>query len=268
MADTVSSVQSHYGFDDLTGQILRALEGAGQDLANPNAETFYPADQLHGGGLNTTKRQAELAAIPDGARVLDAGCGIGGSSRFLAQNFGCRVEAMDLTQDYVDAAKALTEMCGLETQINYRQGDITELPFDDQSFDLVWCQNVTMNIEDKPRLFGEVFRVLRPGGRYAFSHAAGTGAGAPYYPLPWAREPHYSFLETEDRILGWLQDTGFQVLENANEADSFGSAKRPTVDLGRFSVMGEDMPERGANTQRSIADGRIKGMIVVAGRPA
>lgn len=268
MTDTASSVQSHYSSGDLTGRILRALEGAGRDIANPSVETFYPVDQLHSGGLNTTKLQAELAAIPDGARVLDAGCGIGGSSRFLAQNFGCRIEAMDLTQEFIDTARELTRMCGLEAQINFRQGDVVQLPFEDQSFDLVWCQNVTMNIEDKPRLFAETFRVLRPGGRYAFSHAAGTDAGAPYFPLPWAREPHFSFLETEDRILGWLEDAGFQVLENADEARAFGSAPRPAGGLGPSLVMGEDMPVRGANTQRSIAEGRLKGMIVVAERPA
>jgi ubiquinone/menaquinone biosynthesis C-methylase UbiE len=184
MADTVSSVQSHYGSDDLVGRILSALEAAGRDISNPTAETFYPVDQLHSGGLNTTKIQADLAAIPEGARVLDAGCGIGGAARFLAHGFGCQVEAMDLTQDYVDAAIQLTELCGLGDAINYRQGDVTHLPFDDQSFDLVWCQNVTMNIKDKQRLFAEAYRVLRPGGRYAFSHAAGGPGGAPYYPLP------------------------------------------------------------------------------------
>lgn len=266
MADTVSSVQSHYGSDDLVGRILSALEADGRDIANPTAETFYPIDQLHSGGLNTTKLQADLAAIRDGARVVDAGCGVGGAARFLAHTYGCQVEAMDLTQEYVDAAIHLTGLCGLNGKINFRQGNVTELPFGDEIFDLVWCQNVTMNVEDKPRLFGEAFRVLIPGGRFAFSHAAGTEAGVPYYPLPWAREAAYSFLETEDRVLGWLSDAGFNLIENHYEATAFGGP--PPGTLGPSVVMGPDMPQLSANLKRSLAEERVKGIIVVAERPA
>jgi sarcosine/dimethylglycine N-methyltransferase len=266
MADTVSSVQSHYGSGDLIARILTALEDAGHDIANPAVETFFTIDQLHSGGLNTTKMQAELTGITKGARAQDAGCGVGGAARFLAHIFGCQVEAMDLTQEYVDAAIHLTGLSGLGGKINFRQGDVVELPFDDQSFDLVWCQNVTMNVEDKPRLFGEAFRVLRPGGRYAFSHAAGTDIGTPYYPLPWAREAAYSFLETEERVLGWLEAAGFKLIENHDEATAFGAP--PPGALGPSVVMGPDMPQLSANMKRSVGEGRIKGMIVVAERPA
>ncbi len=74
---------------------------------------------------------------------------------------------------FVDTAVRLTEHCGLRSKISFRQGDVADLPFGDESFDIVWRQNVTMNVEDKPRLFAEAFRVLRPGRRYTFSHAAG-----------------------------------------------------------------------------------------------
>ena len=66
-----------------------------------------------------------------------------------------------------------------------------KLPYPDRSFDVVWSQNVTMNVEDKPRMFAEAFRVLVPGGVYTFSHFAQGPAGAPYYPLPWARDASF-----------------------------------------------------------------------------
>jgi SAM-dependent methyltransferase len=273
MTDTVSSVQSHYRMDDLTARILAALEAAGRDINGANAETFYPVDQLHGGGLDSTRAQAELAGVSEAMRVLDAGCGIGGGARFLAHTYNCQVEAMDLTQEFVDTAIRLTELSGLAAQISIRQGDVTKLPFADASFDLVWCQNVTMNVEDKPRLFAEAYRVLRQGGRYTFSHAAEVaGSGAPYYPLPFARTADYSFLGSEDQILAWLEGAGFRVLENRSEggggAGGAGPDPRPPGPLGPGLVMGDDMAERGANMQRSASEGRIKGMLVVAERPA
>ena len=117
-------------------------------------------DQLHVGGLNATKTQADLIAITDEMRVLDAGCGVGGSSRYLAHNYGCRVEAIDLTPQYVEAAAQLNKLCGMHDRITVRQGSVTELPYADRSFDPVWSQNVTMNVEDKRRMFFETFRVL------------------------------------------------------------------------------------------------------------
>ena len=86
-------------------------------------------------------------------RVLDAGCGVGGSSRYLAHTYGCQVEAIDLTPQYVEAAVRLNELCGLDKKIDVRQGGVTDLPYADQRFDLVWCQNVTMNVGDKRSMF-------------------------------------------------------------------------------------------------------------------
>ena len=269
MAGTNSSIQTHYGSADLVDRILNALQKAGYDTDNPTVEMLNHVDQLHGGGLNSTKAQAELVGIQNGMRVLDAGCGVGGSSRYLAQTYDCRIEAIDLTPEYVETAAQLNEICGLADKISVRQGSVTELPFEDRSFDCVWSQNVTMNVEDKPAMFAEAYRVLVPGGRYTISHAARGPGGEPYYPLPWALEPSYSFLGTPEEVLGWLEDAGFTVVENGREAGSPGSAAaRPANDLGPAIVMGADMPERQANSARSGKEGRLVGMMVVAERPA
>ena len=266
MANVDSSIQSHYGSDGLTQRILAALEDAGTDLSNPTAETFFLADQLHGGGLKSTEFQAELAGVASDTRVLDAGCGIGGAARFLADHFGCDVDAIDLVAEFVETAKQLTALCGLDAKIRYRQGSVTDLPYPDQSFDLVWSQNVTMNIEDKPRMFAEVHRVLAPGGRFTLSHAVEGSAGGPYFPLPWAREPHYSFLGTEEMFLGMLEVAGFKIAELRYEGGAAGTSAMPPPAIS--AVMGPDFPERAENVRRSAQDGRIKGLLLVAERPA
>ncbi len=270
MADPTSSIQTHYGSDDLVNRIMSALEAAGHDTANPTVEMLNLIDQLHGGGLNSTKAQAELVGITGEMRVLDAGCGVGGSTRYLAHTYECQIEAIDLTPEFVDTTARLNKLCGVEDRITVRQGSVTDLPYEDQSFDLVWCQNVTMNIEDKKAAFAEAYRVLASGGRYTFSHAAQGPGGDPYYPLPWAREPSYSYLGTPEEILGWLEEVGFKIVENRNEGGGAGSARSaaPPGVLDPATIMGSDMPQRIANSARSAEEGRLIAMLVVAERSA
>jgi SAM-dependent methyltransferase len=267
MTDARSSIQTHYGSGDLIDRIMGALRAAGHDTANPTVEMLNLIDQLHGGGLNSTKAQAELVGVGKDMRVLDAGCGVGGSSRYLGHTYGCRIEAIDLTPQYVETAAWLNKLCGIDDKISVRQGSVTDLPYEDQSFDLVWCQNVTMNVEDKPRMFAEAYRVLVPGGRYTFSHFAQGPAGEPYYPLPWAMDRSYSFLGTPEEILEWLSAVGFTNIETRNETGSPGSTRgRRADELGPSAIMGADMPDRQANVARSGQEGRLIGMLVVAER--
>ena len=269
MTDSTSSILGHYGSDALVDRIMHTLAAAGYDTAKPTVEMLNMIDQLHTGGLNATKAQAELAGVAKDVRVLDAGCGIGGSSRYLAHTYGCRVEAIDLTPQYVEAAMRLNELCGLGERIAVRAGSVTDLPYADQSFDLVWCQNVTMNVEDKRRMFSEAYRVLAPGGRFMFSHFARGPGGEPYYPLPWAKEPSYSFLGAPEEILKCLSEMGFEIIENRMESGGSGSARqRGAGDLGPAAAMGADMPERQANMARSAKEGRLIGMLFLAEHPA
>ena len=111
---------------------------------------------------------AEAAAITSTDEVLDVGCGIGGPARFLATKFGCKVTGIDLTPEFIDVARDLNARVGLGDTIDLRVADALDLPFPDASFDVVWTQHVSMNIADKPGLYAELGRVLRPGGRLAF----------------------------------------------------------------------------------------------------
>ena len=88
--------------------------------------------------------------------VLDLGCGLGGASRYLAAECGCRVAAIDLTPNFVEAARILTARCGLAERIEFRQANALALPFPDSTFDHAWSYAVTMNIADKEGLGRQV----------------------------------------------------------------------------------------------------------------
>jgi SAM-dependent methyltransferase len=262
------SVIEHYTRSNLIKRILDALTGAGHDPDHLTIAALSEIDHLHGGGLATTEVQAELAEIPKGCHVLDAGCGIGGPSRYLANSYGC-TEAIDLTPEYVEVARQLNEKVGLGDKITVEVGSVTELPYADQSFDVVLSQNVSMNIADKSAMFNEAFRVLKPGGIFTFSHLAEGPNAPPIYPLPWAHTPDVSFLETPQKITDILSAARFVEIEDkAPMASSKPGGPPQPGTIGGASVMGDDLPVRIQNSIQSNQEGRLVPMMVVARRPS
>ena len=119
--------------------------------------------------------------------VLDVVGGLGEPARTLASEFGCAVEVLDLTEDFCPAGAAFTTRTGLSDLVSFRRGSALEIPYPDAGFDAAWTQHSSMTIADKGRLYGEIHRVLRPGGRPAL-HEILAGPVSPIYLLaPWAR---------------------------------------------------------------------------------
>jgi len=184
-------VTAHYTVPGLADRILDAAGDVGVD-------TLAPVDEFHIRGRAATEELADWAGIRRGDRVLDVGCGIGGSSRYLASRFDCDVTGVDLTAEFCEVATLLSERVGLKTR--FRRASALALPFDGSSFDVAWTQHVQMNIADKARFYREIRRVLKPGGTFAFHDVfAGNGAEV-LYPVPWAAEPSISHLADVDAI--------------------------------------------------------------------
>jgi SAM-dependent methyltransferase len=194
MSQAAQVVADHYRRRALGDVILRALKETGKDIEHLMPDDLAPVDEFHSGGRNATVRLAQLAEIDGSQRVLDVGCGIGGPSRYLASKFGCQVNGLDLTAEFVALAGMLAQRTRLADKVTYRQGNGLDLPFPDASFDVVWSQNAAMNIADRDRLYGEMRRVLRPAGRLALQDVAAGPGGEPHYPTPWASDKSISFL--------------------------------------------------------------------------
>jgi SAM-dependent methyltransferase len=141
-----ADVQAHWTRPGVLARIDAALTELGHDPQNLNPEILATLDHLHSGGFATTRDQAKRVSITDESRLLDVGCGIGGPARYLAHTYGCRVDGIDLTTELVETGRVLTERCKLADRVVLQVGNALELPYPDQTFDVVWCQNVTMNI--------------------------------------------------------------------------------------------------------------------------
>jgi MPBQ/MSBQ methyltransferase len=207
--DVAQSVDAHYSKGNLSDRILNALRSAGLDSGSLKVEDLSPLDQFHSGGKKATLDLARLAAPLAGERVLEVGGGIGGPARTLAHEYGCNVTVLDLTEEYCQVGETLTRLTGLSNEVAFKQGNALDLPFKDGEFDLVWTQHSSMNIQDKPRLYGEIHRVTRPGGRLAFQEIMAGPNQPVQYPVPWAADESISFLITPDETRTLLKSLGF-----------------------------------------------------------
>ena len=100
-----TQVKQHYNSDNLTEKIKTALINAGKDLSNINPKEISIIDQLHVGGAPASIKLLKKIHFDKDDLVLDAGCGIGGSSRLIAQEFDCRVTGLDLAEEFIEAAR-------------------------------------------------------------------------------------------------------------------------------------------------------------------
>lgn len=120
----------------------------------------------HGQSLiNMNKQVAEPLNLKPGIRVLDAGCGVGGSSMWLAETFGVEVVGVTLSPTQVKRGNKIARRRGLGDLVTIRLGDYSDTGFADESFDIVWSQEAVCYAPDKREFLREAFRVLKPGGQ-------------------------------------------------------------------------------------------------------
>ncbi|MDF2235503.1 class I SAM-dependent methyltransferase [Albimonas sp. CAU 1670] len=271
-------IARHYANPLLEKRILEGLAAAGGDPSAPEPEALAAVDEFHTAGRAATLKVLELMDIAPGMRVLDAGCGIGGTARALALEQGVRVSGVDLTQDYVDVARALTARMGLEESCDFHQASVLDLPWPDASFDAAVTFHVAMNIPDRAAFYAEIARVLRGGAEFAlFDVMAGPAHGeGTLYPLPWAQTPATSFLRTPDETAALLEGAGFGIVHRvslkdfATEFFRKAFARAPgdgPPPLGLHLLTGEDAPAKFRNYLANLEADRLDPVIMVARRP-
>lgn len=218
------SISGHYrGGGSLAARIASDLRDAGIEPSNLRASEFEYIDEFHFRGREATLQLLEHLNLHPASVVLDIGSGLGGVSRTLAEEKSVHVTGVDLTQEFCDAASAISEWVGLSDKTDFIQGDATNLPFPDNHFDAAVTVHVAMNIPDKAMLYSEARRVLKPGARFVIYDILQGEGGDVLYPAPWAREPSISHLATPKEMFNYLSESGFSLL---HEADSTSESHR------------------------------------------
>ena len=263
MGDTL--IPAHYSAGDTRRRIEDALIAAGKNLHGLQPADLALLEDFHTLGRYATSQLADLAGLSvlgPGSEVLDSGSGIGGTARYVADRFGSRVTAVDLTGDYCDAAEWLNHLVGLDHRIRVRQGDVTDLPFTDATYQVVFSQHVQMNIADKHRLYRETRRVLADGGLLAVWDIVAGELTEPDYPLPWADDPGLSHLVTSDRLRGVVEASGFEVEQWNDLTEQAATAMQvilaaPPNPLGPH-VFNTNFGEKMKNLTIGLSDGRLR----------
>jgi cyclopropane fatty-acyl-phospholipid synthase-like methyltransferase len=170
MASAIGHVLDFYTRHPISAEQILAKVGATRGhLEDLKPEDLWPHDQDHYGGLQVNNALADRASIQAGDKLADFCAGLGGPARYFAQRFGATVIGIDLNPSRVKGAEELTRLVGLQDRVRIMEGDVTRTSLDDGSIDVVVSQEAFLHVPDKAGVLTEAFRVLKRGGRFAFT---------------------------------------------------------------------------------------------------
>ncbi|MGA8294172.1 MAG: class I SAM-dependent methyltransferase, partial [Rhodoplanes sp.] len=270
---TEQQVADEYRHGALERAILDAVAASGRDVERLTRRDLANADEYHLGSHAATAGLANDMGLAGGLRVLDIGAGIGGPGRYFAEAHSCIVQGIDLSDEYVQVATALTRRCGLADRVSFRQASALAIPFADRRFDCATLIHVGMNIADKAKAFAEVRRVLKSGGLFGVYDVMLIGDGEIAYPMPWAMSAATSFLETPAAYRALLAAQGFAIEKERDWRETAlqlgrkmreRTAQQGIPPLGLHILMGPSTPQRMANVIRALEDGALAPIEIIA----
>lgn len=165
--------------------------------------------------INLNKLLSELTDIKPHSRILDAGCGVGGSSFYLAETKNCLTTGITLSQKQVETASKYANSKGLNDQCEFFKCSYTDTPFEENSFDFSWAVESLGSAIKKDDFFIEMHRILKPGGKILIADTFKSYS----YPIeenkemqnmlnPWA----ISDIPSKDELIELAKTHGFKLV--------------------------------------------------------
>jgi ubiquinone/menaquinone biosynthesis C-methylase UbiE len=259
-------VKKQYGIGEIWQKIETGLKLAGKDIHSLTLDDLAPIDEFHTRGRAATREVAEMANLKASDLVLDVGCGLGGTARYLSKHYKCHVKGIDLTEEYILAGTKLTKFANLSDRVELHYGSALDLPYEDEQFEIVLTQHVQMNIFDKHRFYSEIARVLKPGGRFMFHDVFRSSGATPLYPVPWAEDESMSELVTEAEARTTIEQTRLKVdqwIGKVPESIKFFDRVLTRIKakgfppLGIHLILGDNAEDKLRNHARNLSENRL-----------
>lgn len=272
-----TGVAEHYTHGSLLEKISSGINALGKSPGTVTVDDLAPVDEFHIGGRVASEEFIGRLGLQAGDQVLDVGCGIGGTSRFICDRYGCRVNGIDLTPEFIETGQALCEWVALTGRVELTVGNALAMPFESRQFDAAVMLHVGMNIPDKAGVFDEVYRLLKPDALFGVYDVMKTGDEDLAYPVPWSSVPETCALASQSQYAAALQGAGFELVEMRNRrdfaADFFEETRRrmqarggTPPPLGVHIAMGDDAPVKIRNMIENIAAGRCAPVEIISKR--
>lgn len=266
-------IHGYYSPNDLYNKIIDGLNKLGKDLSSIKLDDLQPVDEFHIRGDTATKELIALSGFTPDMHILDVGCGIGGSTRRLAHETGCRVTGIDLSDEYIDTAQRLTRLLNMQGRVKFHAASALALPFEENTFDGVWSLQMNMNVEDKLAWLKETRRVLKPGGRAILYEVCGLNNAPLHFPVPWAQDSSMSFLVPPESFRTAVIAAGFDIAVWNDKTDlaqqAFATVPAPVgkpnlPELGVYLLVGDDIQTKAYNLRRNLDEERVSLIEAVA----
>lgn len=246
--------------------ILDAIEKMGISKTDITRKYTSYFDEFHVRGKVVSEELFSKIEMNRDSQILDLGCGLGGTCRMIAEKYDCMVHGVDYSESHIKTANSLSKLVGLSDQTLFKQGDASDLPYPSDQFDLIITQHVQMCIEDKNKLYSEVKRVLKKGGRFIYYDMLKKSGNSLNYPLPWVDDQANNYLISSDHLKDLLHSLNLKKITSEDQTqkgiaflNSFlaKAEEKPAILTGQKILMGENALEKITNLYQGLKDGVI-----------
>jgi len=166
--EVVETARSYYNSEDADNFYFHIWGGNDIHIGLYRDETEH--DPIADASRRTVERMAKLLPpLDEDSRVLDIGAGYGGAARYIAERFGCRVTALNLSETENERDREMNRKAGLDHLIDVADGDFEQIPARNGAYDVVWSQDAILHSGRRKKVIQEVARVLKKGGHFIFT---------------------------------------------------------------------------------------------------
>lgn len=206
-------------------------------------------EQIHVGGFSSSKILADKTGISSNMTGLDLCFCLGAGMRFLAKNYGCHMCGVDGTKTVYEKAIERAKEEGLQNKLEFKFGDVTAIPYPDNKFDFVWSEDAWCYVVDKEKLILEAARVLKKGGKIAFTDwVDGPKSLNEQEAERICKFMKFPYMESMNNYIKLIEKNGMKILEAedltnefANYCDFYIKMLTHQFTYDALKIIGDDM---------------------------